>query len=139
MSKQAKNNEKVEQFKMFVRSHPGLIDHVKNGNQTWQDVFTEWNLLGEDHEQWGNYIERKIGVSSTATGKTKKKGKNVNDISVGEILTMFKNMDMDEVRQYASQLSSAMSGIQDMLQQFQSKGPRRPPYQNNPFNQFFKD
>ncbi|WP_408010861.1 spore coat protein YlbD [Pseudalkalibacillus sp. A8] len=139
MSKQAKNNEKVEQFKMFVRSHPGLIDHVKNGNQTWQDVFTEWNLLGEDHEQWGNYIERDIGVSSTTEAKPKKKGKNVNDLSVGEILTMFKNLDIDEVRQYTSQISSAMAGIQDMLQQFQ-KGPgKRPPYPNSPFNKFFKD
>ncbi|WP_349410381.1 spore coat protein YlbD [Pseudalkalibacillus sp. SCS-8] len=136
MSKQAKNNEKVEQFKMFVRSHPGLIDHVKSGNQSWQEVFTEWNLLGEEHEQWGQYIERNIGVSSKK--KVKTKSKNVNDLSVGELLNMFKNLDIEEVREYVSQFSSAVTGIQEMLQQFQSKGPSRPPM-NNPFNHYFKD
>ncbi|MGM7701043.1 spore coat protein YlbD [Pseudalkalibacillus sp. Hm43] len=138
MSKQANKNVKVEQFKMFVRSHPGLIDHVKTGNQSWQEVFTEWNLLGEDHEQWGQYIERKIGVANTKE-KTKKKGTSVNDLSVGELLNMFKNLDMEEVREYVSQFSSAVTGIQEMLQSFQSKGPTRPPTNNNPFNQYFKD
>lgn len=136
MSKQAKNNEKVEQFKMFVRSHPGLIDHVKSGNQSWQEVFTEWNLLGEEHEQWGQYIERNIGVSSKK--KVKTKSKNVNDLSVGELLNMFKNLDIEEVREYVSQFSSAVTGIQEMLQQFQSKALSRPPM-NNPFNHYFKD
>ncbi|MCF6136981.1 YlbD family protein [Pseudalkalibacillus berkeleyi] len=136
MSKQANNNEKVEQFKMFVRSHPGLIDHVKNGDQSWQDVFTEWNLLGEDHEQWGKYIERKIGVASK---KAKKKTNSVNDLSVGELLNMFKNLDIEEVRDYVSQFSSAVTGIQDVLSQFQSKGPTRPPMNSHPFNQYFKD
>jgi hypothetical protein len=136
VSKQANNNKKVEEFKMFVRSHPGLIDHVKNGNQSWQDVFTEWNLLGEDHEQWGKYIERKVGVANT---KNQAFSKSVTDLSVGELLNMFKNLDIEEVREYVSQFSSAVTGIQEMLAQFQPKGPGRPPMNNNPFNKFFKD
>ncbi|WLD95037.1 spore coat protein YlbD [Alkalihalobacillus sp. AL-G] len=137
MSKQARNNQKVEEFKMFVRSHPGLIDHVKSGNQTWKDVFTEWHLLGEEHDQWGQYKERKIEVSSK---KKSKKSISMNDLSVGEVLTMIKNLDMEEVREYVSQFSTAVSGVQELLQQFQSpKHPGRPPAPNNPFNQYFKD
>ncbi|WP_257350583.1 YlbD family protein [Pseudalkalibacillus decolorationis] len=142
MSKQAKQNKRVEEFKMFVRSHPGLIDHVKSGNQTWQDVFTEWNLLGEEHEQWNSYKERerKIGISSKSSTQQKKKSNNVTDLSVGEVLSMIKNMDINEVREYVSQFSTAISGIQELLQQFQSsKHPGRPPAPNHPFNQYFKD
>ena len=36
-----------EKFKNFVKLNPKLIDAVKNGNKTWQELYEIYTLYGE--------------------------------------------------------------------------------------------
>ena len=47
--------EKVNEFKEFVRSHPGLKDEVSSGKSTWQNLYETWYLYGSDDGEWDQY------------------------------------------------------------------------------------
>ena len=46
---------KLEQFKDFVRRHPLLRDEVRNNRRTWQSIYEEWVLYGENDSIWEPY------------------------------------------------------------------------------------
>lgn len=46
---------KMEEFRTFVTKHPLLKDEVRNKKFTWQNVYEEWTLYGEDDESWKKY------------------------------------------------------------------------------------
>ena len=46
---------KMEEFRTFVSKHPLLRDEVRNNKFTWQNVYEEWVLYGEDDESWKKY------------------------------------------------------------------------------------
>ena len=51
MTKQ-KLHPNVQKFKNFVKKHPGLVVDVKKGKKTWQDLYEDWYLLGDDDPKW---------------------------------------------------------------------------------------
>lgn len=46
---------KMEEFRSFVSKHPLLRDEVRNNKFTWQNVYEEWVLYGEEDESWKKY------------------------------------------------------------------------------------
>ena len=46
---------KMEEFRTFVSKHPLLRDEVRNNKFTWQNVYEEWVLYGEDDDSWKKY------------------------------------------------------------------------------------
>ena len=49
--------EKKEQFKEFVKNHPLLKFEVRDNKRSWQNIFEEWDLLGEGDKSWNKYVE----------------------------------------------------------------------------------
>jgi len=47
---------KMDRFREFANKHPLLRDEVRNGKRTWQNIYEEWVLYGEDDPQWQNYV-----------------------------------------------------------------------------------
>jgi len=45
----------MEDFRKFVSKHPLLRDEVRNNKFTWQNVYEEWVLYGEEDESWKKY------------------------------------------------------------------------------------
>jgi hypothetical protein len=132
------NNQKlhpsVEEFKKFVNDHPKILDEVKNGEATLQELYEDWYLLGEDDVRWKNLLsgEKKSNVANDS------KSDWLNNV-IGSI----KKMDSEQVQHYITQLSQALSSIQGVLSQFQSGNsnnssnkPQQKP--NHPFS-FRKD
>ncbi|WP_026692157.1 YlbD family protein [Peribacillus kribbensis] len=121
-------NESIEQFKLFVKKYPGLVQEVRKGRQTWQDIYEEWFLLGEEDPKWDEY--------SAAPAKTSaKEEKDSKSDLVSTLFSAIKNMDMEQIQTHISSLSQAISAVQGILTQFQSnpenaEKPKQPP---NPF------
>ena len=50
-------DNQVEEFKQFARKYPGLKYEVRSGKATWQSIFEEWYLYGEEDSQWEKFKE----------------------------------------------------------------------------------
>lgn len=121
----------VQQFKEFLQNHPHLIKMVRKGEYTWQELYEDWYLLGDDDPKWS-------APKDADTGKTSKSENN--KISLSQITNIFKSIDINQVQNHIQQLSQAIGAIQGVLSQFQStsqqeQGPQPPPH---PFS-FRKD
>ena len=44
-----------EEFKLFVKKRPELINYVNNGKMTWQKFYEQWYLYGEVEAVWSKY------------------------------------------------------------------------------------
>ncbi|MBS4203905.1 YlbD family protein [Lederbergia citrea] len=126
----------VEQFKSFVKKHPKLLKSVRNGENTWQEVYEDWYLLGADDPKWNSFKD--AGASEeTAVEKTETDKGWMNQIT-----GIIKKMDANQVQNHIQQLSQAIGAIQGVLGQFQGgieqKANQPPSANTNPFS-FKKD
>lgn len=104
----------VQKFKEFVKSHPELVQEVRKGNTTWQELYEDWYLLGEDDPKWSNSGNEKDEKSEEKENKTD---------WLGTIMGAVKNMDPEQVQGQIHNISQALGAIQGVLSQFQgSKG-----------------
>ena len=61
---------KMEEFRVFVSKHPLLRDEVRKNTFTWQNIFEEWSLFGEDDPLWKKYESLDIPKEETITQET---------------------------------------------------------------------
>ncbi|MFE8703663.1 YlbD family protein [Cytobacillus sp. FJAT-54145] len=129
----------VEEFKEFVKQNPKIIQEVRKGQASWQELYEDWYLLGEEDSRWDDFRE----------GLEKKKTTTSTDNSnwVSNIMGMVKNMDPNQVQTHISSLSQALGAIQGVITQFQggsssqSQSNQQPSQQQQPSHpfQFRKD
>ncbi len=126
---QKKLHPSVLKFKEFVRNNPKIIQEVRKGNATWQELYEDWYLLGEDDKRWET-----IGTESELEAKASSESK-VDFMS--NIIGMMKKMDVNQIQAHLNNLSEAVGAIQGILSQFQgtsgsstpvnpSEGPKNP-------------
>ncbi|OEH93923.1 YlbD family protein [Bacillus solimangrovi] len=142
----------IDSFRQFVRKHPTLITEVREGNKTWQNVYEDWHILGEEDDVWKPYLKEVASANVDAeTSDDKKTDKDEgNNEGFRQILSMVKNIDMNSIQGHIANMSGAIGNIQELLEQFQASRqtptipntptpptPPAPPQQNrNPF--FFR-
>lgn len=103
----------IQKFKEFVKDHPELIQEVRKGNATWQELYEDWYLLGEDDPKWsGNKKDEKQGENEENEKETKTDW-------LGSIMGAVKNMDPEQLQGQISNISQALGAIQGVLSQFQ--------------------
>jgi predicted translin family RNA/ssDNA-binding protein len=100
----------VQKFKEFVREHPKLVQEVRKGNREWQEVFEDWYLLGENDVVWKQYKDDQ----SDGQGDDEEKKSDF----MAQMLSAVKKMDMDTVNNHISNMSSTISTIQGLFDQF---------------------
>lgn len=49
----------IDEFKQFVRRHPKLIQEVQSQEKSWQSVYENWVMFGEEDEMWSPYRQLK--------------------------------------------------------------------------------
>ncbi|TYS70722.1 cytosolic protein [Sutcliffiella horikoshii] len=121
----------IEKFKDFVKRHPKLSQEVKSKKKTWQDLFEEWYLLGEEDESWKSFRD-----DETQEEKTEKK----SDV-IPQLLQSLKKMDVNQMQYHLTNVNSAIGNIQQLIQQFipnSTKGSSPTQGVKNPFS-FRKD
>jgi hypothetical protein len=119
----------VEKFKEFVKVHPELVQEVRKGNTTWQEMYEDWYLLGEDDPKWTN--KSKNDRNADSEEKEKKTD------WLGTIMGAVKSMDPEQVQGQIHNISQALGAIQGVLSQFQgNKGGKQAPNSSGPPHPF---
>ena len=126
-----KKRPSVEKFREFVRDRPYIVNEVRNKQATWQELFEEWYLLGEDHPRWQSdnkavepeSIERKEEPPNSAGDV--ETGSQSNPELIGSVINAVKNMDLSQIQQYISSANQAIGAIQGVLSAFQGNNSDR--------------
>ena len=119
-------DSQLDEFKKFVRKYPGLKYDVRSGKATWQSIYEEWYLYGEEDSPWEKYKEIPTETSTSKTPATNSNVTNTTDsktannnstMSATEMMTQafqyLQKMDMNKVQQ-------TMGTVQKFIQIFQS-------------------
>ena len=101
----------VIKFKEFVKNNPALIKEVRNGNSTWQELYEDWFLLGEEDNRWEK-LDAKTSSRVEPEEETKADWMSI-------ILGTVQKMDPDQIQHYINNLSQALGAIQGVISQFQ--------------------
>lgn len=127
MTTTKKLHPSVQKFKEFVKKHPKMVLEVRRGNSTWQDLYEEWYLLGEEDSRWDEFKDIKEEKASSAPKEEKKEW-------FPKIFDAMKNMEPEQLQGHIYSISQALGAVQGLLSQFQagnaSKGA--PQNQANP-------
>ena len=70
-------DNKIDNFKEFVRNNNHLISYIKNNIKSWQEVYEIYDLYGEDEGAWNRFLNDERGRSNTNTGN---KSNYIDDI-----------------------------------------------------------
>lgn len=104
---------RMDEFRQFVKKYPKIRDDVINGKKTWQNIYEDWVILGEQSDIWNIYKEPK---------------KETNDFlssdSIKNIMNYVKKINPDSI-------SKTLNTIQKVLQISQSFGGRTGIYNAN--------
>ena len=84
-----------ENFKIFVKNNPKLIDYVKESNKSWQELYEIYSLYGENEEIWDNYLKD-------------------NNTGINELVKMIQKVNLDSVKNTIDSLQKAIGIIQNI-------------------------
>jgi hypothetical protein len=112
---QKKLHPSVLQFKEFVKNNPKIIQEVRQGKSTWQELYEDWYLLGEEDSRWE--------TSGTANNSDTESGSEEKGDWMSTIVGMVKKMDPNQMQSHINNLSQALGAIQGVISQFQGNNP----------------
>ncbi|MGL4523119.1 MAG: spore coat protein YlbD [Bacilli bacterium] len=110
----------VEKFKQFVLKHPKLIAVVQNEQKTWQTLFEEWYLLGENDPYWTKYKDEEATTVTQTKNETKSKPKSEGSDGIGwsSVMGLLKGIRVDNIGGYLTNFNQTLSTIQDIVGTF---------------------
>lgn len=143
----SKLHPKVIEFKDFVKRHPKIKNVVRSKEKTWQEIFEEWYMFGEEDDMWEEYKTNSSETEKTSTKskaikntESTKKSKKDSDF-MAQVFSMIKNIDMNDLQSHINNVSGAISNVQQLIEQFQGLKNQNtnipkmqsPRYPNHPF------
>ena len=128
---------KMENFRIFVSKHPLLREEVRNNKFTWQNVYEEWVLYGEEDESWKKYEKQKPNDQVVDTFNANEKpeenqtNSTVNLDSIKSIMNYVQKINPDS-------LNKTLNTVQKVVQIAQTfSGPKSIP--NIPTSSIYSD
>ena len=109
--------DKKEEFKLFVKKNPKLVNYIKDGSMNWQKFYEIYDIYGDNEEAWKSYL----GVSATIGGS--------------EILSWIKSIDLDNVQNGINNLQRVIGLLGDLG----SKDKPKEEYKPRPIYKHFED
>lgn len=97
---------RMDQFREFVNAHPLLREDVRSGKRTWQNIYEEWVLYGDNEQQWGAY-------SNQQAAKPKNDG-SVNFDSIKSIVGYVQKLNPDSVNKTLNTVQRVIQIVQTL-------------------------
>ena len=97
---------KLDEFKEFVKKHPLLKGMVQSKQKTWQELFEDYCILGEDA-----FPEDKKEEEEKATTKKEVKSSSSTEDLIKTVVGYVKKIDPDQV-------TKTVTSIQKVLELF---------------------
>ena len=108
-------NGKVDEFKLFVRANPFLINYIKKGKKNWQELYEIYDMYGDDEGVWNKYLEEVNIDNSSDTADKESRSNSSFSGYVDEFIKMAKNVDMDKVQEGITSLQKTLSLFGDLF------------------------
>ena len=100
-------SDKLEEFKSFIKRHPLLKADVQSGKKTWQELYEDFVILGEE-----SFVEDKEEVKETK--KDDKTTINAENL-INSVMGYVKKIDPDSI-------TKTVTSIQKVIELFGSFG-----------------
>ncbi|QED47417.1 YlbD family protein [Cytobacillus dafuensis] len=113
----------IEQFKGFVKNNPKIIQEVRSGKHTWQELYEDWYLLGEGDSRWDSFKSENQEETLSEENKSD---------WMTNIMGSIKKMDPNQMQGYIQNVSKALSAVQGVISQFQGGSPINQPKSIDP-------
>ena len=117
---------RMDEFREFVSKHPGIKEEVNKNNTTWQRVYENWVILGENDSMWSKY--------KTVNPLPSQSNNTIEDMlsttSLKNAFNYIKKIDPD-------QISKTLNTVQKVLQITQSFGGKPTGIYNNNYNSWW--
>lgn len=120
---QKKLHPNVVKFKEFVKKYPKISYEVKQGKFTWQELYEDWYLLGEEDSRWDQFKEEKVHHENEVSSDEK------TPDFMSQVFDYLKTMDVDQMQKHINHVSQALGAVQGVLSQFQT--PNQPSTRNH--------
>lgn len=85
-------SSRMDEFREFVSRHPLLKDDVRANKMTWQNVYEEWSLFGEQDDNWKKYEKTEVKEEKQETPSNM-----VNMDSIKSIMNYVQKLNPDSV------------------------------------------
>ncbi|CEG26701.1 YlbD family protein [Bacillus sp. B-jedd] len=108
----------VSRFKEFVTSHPHIIQDVRDGRATWQELYEDWYLLGEEDPRW----IAKTGTETVNEPAAASDGQGAG-VWMEKLMNYAQKMDPAQFQSHLYNLSQTLGAVQGLLNQFRSSPP----------------
>lgn len=118
---------RMDDFREFVSRYPKLRDDVRGGKRTWQNIYEEWYLYGEQDSQWSKYRDSQEAPKPT----NQNTNPSLND-SIKTIFSYIQKVNPDS-------LNRSLNSIQKVVQIAQTFGTKRvtPNLLNSSYNDWW--
>lgn len=125
MMEEKEVNPSIIQFKQFITTRPHLIKEVRNEETSWQSLYEDWVLLGEDDPRF----------------EVKDEGKEKQNDSMKWVSELMGKVDQQNFERIMIQISEIISAVQGMLSNVQkpSQQTKTAEPKKHPFSLFYKD
>ncbi|MDZ5711537.1 spore coat protein YlbD [Jeotgalibacillus haloalkalitolerans] len=95
------STQRLDEFKVYLKKHPELVQKVRRQELTWQELYEEWLLLGDDK---GSGIEFDQIFSS--------------------VKEKIQHFDPAQIEEYSKRLQSGLDFFQEMLNHFNKQNDK---------------
>lgn len=120
----------VSQFKEFVQKHPKMIKDVRQGNKTWQQLYQDWFLVGEEDEVWNEYRTEEEMILMEQEAEEEQP----NSKMLGKVMSFFRNIDPEQMQGQMNNLQNIATNIQQLVGIFRgTEDIKEEVKQTNPF------
>ena len=103
-------SQAIEEFKSFVKEHPGLKKLIYEDKKRWQNIFEEWSLLGSKHQSWQKFASdaTEIVVDEKPKVEASKEVMQIGDM-IKSCVNYIKKIDPDSVTKTVGNIQKLMS------------------------------
>ena len=112
---------RMDEFREFVGRYPKIRDDVRSGKRTWQSIYEEWVLYGENNPQWQQYKNENTSYNEQYNpNQNRLQGSQSLGDSVKNIVSYIQKINPDS-------LNRTLNTIQKVVQIAQSFGNKSNP------------
>ena len=121
---------RMDEFRAFLTKYPGIVEDVKNGNHSWQQMYENWVVLGENDASWQKYQTAPVLKETEQKAKSNTIEALLSSTSLKNVVNYVKKIDPDSI-------SKTLNTVQKVLQITQSFGGRPTGIYNNNYNSWW--
>lgn len=126
---------RMDEFREFVGKYPKIREDVRSGKRTWQNIYEEWVIYGENDQQWNKYIdEPKTNTpnGSSAPKQTNSSSASLND-SIKNIVSYVQKINPDSL----NRTLNTVQKVVQIAQSFGGKSNAPTNYMNSAYNDWW--